>query len=160
MIEQSAEKVEKDRSRLIMVLSGVAVVVVIALIVLLATFRSREAGPEMVLKGSEQFDSYASFVAITVRERREGERLGVRYGRILCTVRNTGERTLIGLQLRGAAVGFNNEVMKEKIITVVPGQRAALAPNQAVNVDLNLEPIPDPSTIMDMTVELHALSLK
>ena len=33
-------------------------------------------------------------------------------------------------------------------------------PHQSMDVDLNIEPIPDPSGIMDMAVEIHALKVK
>lgn len=57
-------------------------------------------------------------------------------------------------------VGFNNEVLNEKVISPVPRLRDTLDPHQSLEIDLNVEPIPDRSQIMDMLVEIYALQVK
>ncbi len=162
MFEQPAGRVEKDRSRLIMLSSGVTVLLIIfGLIVLSSSYCSREVAVEMARAGSVEFDSYSPFVSIAINEKLTGERrLGGKYGRLLCTVRNDGEQVLVGLQVRAVVLGFSNEVLLERVISPIPKQREALNPHQSMDVDLNIEPIPDPSRIMDMAVEIHALKLK
>ena len=160
MFEQPAGRVEKDRSRLIMLSTGATVLLVIGVIVLFSSYCSREAPIEMVRAGSPEFDSYSPFVSIAINDKRAGERLGVRYARLLCTVRNDGDQVLVGLQVRAVLLGFSNEVLVEKVSTHIPKPRETLNPHQSMDVDLNIEPIPDPSGIMDMAVEIHALKVK
>jgi hypothetical protein len=149
MFEQPAGRVEKDRSRLIMLSTGGTVLLIIGVIVLFSSYCSREVKVEMAQAGSQEFDSYSPFVSITINDKRTGERLGVKYGRLLCTARNDGDRVLVGLQVRVVVLGFSNEVLQEKISSPIPKAKEALNPHQSMDVDLNIEPIPDPSQIMD-----------
>jgi hypothetical protein len=160
MFEQPAGRVEKDRSRLIMLSTGGTVLLTIGVIVLFSSYCSREVAVEMARAGSQEFDSYSAFVSIAINDKRTGERLGVKYGRLLCTARNDGDRVLVGLQVRVVVLGFNNEVLQEKVSAPIPKAKEALNPHQSMDVDLNIEPIPDPSQIMDMAVEIYGLKLK
>ena len=160
MFEQPAGRVEKDRSRLIMLSTGATVLLVIGVIVLFSSYCSREVAVEMARAGSQEFDSYSPFVSIAINDKRTGERLGVKYGRLLCTVRNDGDQVLVGLEVRAVVLGFSNEVLMEKVSSHIPKPREALSPHQSMDVDLNIEPIPDASQIMDMAVEIQALKLK
>ena len=163
MFEQPGENVEKDRSRLVVIISGVAVAAVILLIVLVSSFcksggRFEMAGPE-----SDEFKGYASNVKIELVDKFEGEReLGksVRYARLVCNVTNTGDKTLVGLQLKGTAYGFNNETLRDKVTTYIPGPHRELDPGEMIRVELTMEPIPDPATIMDFKVEVAGLKIE
>ena len=160
MFEQPAGRVEKDRSRVIMLSTGATVLLIIGVIVLFSSYCTREPAVEMSRAGSPEFDSYSPFVSIAINDKRTGERLGVKYGRLLCSVRNDGDQVLVGLQIRAVVIGFNNEVLMEKVSTHIPKPKESLNPHQSMDVDLNFEPIPDPSQIMDMAVEIAALKLK
>jgi hypothetical protein len=93
-------------------------------------------------------------------DKRSGERINVKYARILCNVQNTGDKVLVGLQLRAAVIGTGGQLIREKVITPVPNNRDTLGPNQTMNIDVSLERVPDPSEIMDMTIELYGLKAK
>jgi hypothetical protein len=160
MFEQPAVKSEKDRSQTIMILSGVAVLVVIALIIIVTSIGRRPTQMEMAYAGSPEFDAYAPNVRIGNIDKRSGERLNIRYARILCTVQNAGDKVLAGLQLRAAVIGTGGQVLKEKVFTPVPNNKDTLGPNQSMNIDVSLERVPDPSEIMDMTIELYGLKVK
>jgi hypothetical protein len=160
MFEQPAGKVEKDRSRSVMILSGGAVLAVIVLIVLVTSFRKTPTKVEMAQRGSAEFESYAKLVNISDPDTRHGERLNTKYARILCVVQNKGDRVLDGLQLRASVIGLNDEVIREKVVTAVPDIKGSLGPNQSVNIDVSLEPVPDAALIKDMKIELYALKLE
>ncbi|MFY9557819.1 MAG: hypothetical protein WAV20_21585 [Blastocatellia bacterium] len=160
MFEQPVIKSEKDRSQTIMILSGVAVLAVIALIIIVTSVGRQPAQTELAHAGSPEFDAYAPNLRIGNLDKRSGERLNIRYARILCTVHNAGDQVLVGLQLRAAVIGTGGQLLKEKIFTTVPNNKDTLGPNQSMNIDVSLERVPDPSEIMDMTVELHGLKLK
>lgn len=161
MFEQPVGKVEKDRSHLIIGVSGVAVVLVIVLIVAVSSLSTRQTAKiEMSAAGSAEFDSYAPFVTVSDMVQYEGERLNNRYARIRCKLTNTGEKTLAGVQLRIAALGYNSETLKEKYVTPIPTTNEILNPNQSISLELFMEPIPDPAEIMQITVEVSGLKLK
>lgn len=160
MFEQPGVKSEKDRSKTIMILSGAAVLAVIALIIIVTSLGRRSARPELAQAGSPEFDSYAPKIAINNIDKRSGERMNIRYARILCTIQNTGDQVLTDLQLRAAVIGTGGQLIHDKIITPIPNTRETLGPNQSMNVDVSIERVPDPSDIMDMTIEVHALKLK
>jgi hypothetical protein len=160
MFEQSAAKSEKDRSQTIMILSGLAVLLVIVLIIVVTSLGKRTAQADIAHAGSPEFDSYAPNVKIGNIDKRTGERMNYRYARILCTVENAGDAVLVGLQLRAAIIGTGGQLLKEKIFTPVPGRRDELDPHQSMNIDVSVERVPDPSEIMDMTVELNGLKVK
>ena len=160
MFEQTTVKSEKDRSQTIMILSGLAVLVVIALIIIVTSFARRPAHIDMAHAGSAEFDAYAANIKIGNIDKKTGERLNVKYARILSTAQNLGDRVLVGLQLRAAVIGTGGQLIKEKIITPVPNTRDTLGPNQTMNIDVSLEPVPDPSEIIEMTLELYGLKLK
>ena len=160
MFEQSSVKSEKDRSQTIMILSGLAVLLVIVLIIVVTSLGKRTVQSDMAHAGSPEFDSYVSNVKIGNIEKRSGERLNIRYARILCTVENGGESVLSGLQLKASIIGTGGQPLKEKIFTPVPGTRDILAPKQTMNVDVSVERVPDPSEIMDMTIEVYGLNVK
>jgi hypothetical protein len=66
---------------------------------------------------------------------------------------------LTGLQLRAAAIDLGDVTVREKIITPVPKTRETLAPGQVMDIDVYLEPIPDPLTLKDMIIEAHGLKV-
>lgn len=163
MFEQPRENVEKDRSRLVVIISGVAVGAVILLIVLVSSFCKSGGRFEMAGPDSDEFKAYANNIKIELVDKFEGERdLGkpVRYARLVCNVTNTGDKTLVGLQLKGTAYGFNNESLREKVTTYIPGPHRELDPGEMIRVELTMEPIPDPATIMDFKVEVAGLKLE
>jgi hypothetical protein len=160
MFEQPAGKIEKDRSRSVMILSGGAVLAVIVLIILVTSFGKKPSKIEMAQRGAAEFDSYAEFMPISNIELKHGERLNTKYARILCTVRNTGDKVVDGLQLRAYVIGLNDELLREKIITPVPEIKNTLEPGQSMRIDVSLEPVPDASLIKDMKIELYGLKLE
>jgi hypothetical protein len=163
MFEQSKENVEKDRSRLVVLISGIAVAAVILLIVLVSSFcksggRFEMAGPE-----SDEFKGYVNNVKVELVDKFVGEReLGklVKYARLVCHVTNTGDKTLAGLQLKGIALGFNNETLRDKVTTYIPGPHGELDPGEMIRVEITMEPIPEPATIMDFKVEVAGLKVE
>lgn len=183
MFEQPVGNVEKDRSRMIIIISGIAVFVVIAAIALYHTFSPPPQRMELAGPGSPEYDSYIEQVKISNLNLTTGERMGIYFGRIRCLVQNTGDRTITGLRLRGVVVGWVSEPpepplkemttaqldaffgqnpdakLNEKMLTPIPQRMAELQPGQSIDIDLNIEPIPDMSP-MDMVIKVTGLKLK
>ena len=143
-----------------MILSGFAVLVVLALIIMVSSLARRPSHTEFANVGAPEFDEYSTNVAITNIEKKTGERITGRYVLIQCVVQNTGDKALSGLQLKATVLGTGGQVVREKIVTPVPNNRDVLAPNQSMKVDVSLERVPEPWEIMDMTIELHGLKVK
>ncbi len=160
MFEQPAIKSEKDRSRTIMILSGLAILAVVALIIIVTSFARRPQQTEFAVAGSYEFDANAASVLISNIEKKTGERITGRYALILCKVQNAGDKVLTGLQLKATVIGTGGQLIREKTITPVPNSRDTLGPNQAMRVEVSLERVPDPSEIIDMTIELYGLKVK
>lgn len=160
MFEQSAVKTEKDRSQTIMILSGVAVLAVIVLIIIVTSLGKRPSQVEMSHAGSPEFDSYAASIKIGNIDKKTGERLNVKYARMLCAVQNAGDQVVVGLELKASVIGTGGQLIREKIITPVPKSKDTLTPNQSMNIEVSLEPVPDPWDIRDMVIELYGLKLK
>ena len=184
MFEKPIGREEKDRSRVIMIISGAAVLVVVALIVLVTQVikptesvqmdrvypvddpETRELGADMLCppENVPQTDSqaYVPKIAFVGIQKLTGgfENFKSKYARIMGTVRNDGDRTIIGLQLRMVLFGHNCEVIKEKIFTVIPNRKSSLAPGEAIPVDISIDGIPDESEIKTMRLEPYGLKLK
>jgi hypothetical protein len=166
MFEKPAGKEEKDRSRLIILLSGAAVVIVIGLI-LLSRACPADSSEKLSLarQGEDEFDNYAPLIEISNVNRTTAERLGNQVGIIRCRVKNTGDKIITALQLKGVAWGDGNEdqvyeVIKESVSTPVPRQRETLGPGQAVQVEIYIEPLPELSAVKEMTIELYGLKVR
>jgi hypothetical protein len=184
MFEKPVGREEKDRSRVIMIISGAAVLVVVALIVLVTQVikpsqpvqmdrvapvddpETRELGADMLCppQNVPQTDAQAyvpkiSFIGI---QKLTGgfENFKSKYARIMGTIKNDGDRTITGLQLRMVLFGQNCEVLKEKIFTRVPDGKSSLAPGEAIPVDISIDGIPDTSEIKTMRLEPYGLKLR
>ncbi len=159
MFDESDPKEEKDRSRPIMLLSAVAVVVVIGLIIAVTSLKTQETPLDIARAGSQEFDSYLENVKVGELDITTGERLANRFARLKFPVQNLGYKELTALQLRVTVLGLDGETKKEKIVTLVPTQIEILKPRTALPTEVNLEPIPDPSEIMDFKVEVYGLKI-
>jgi hypothetical protein len=160
MFEQPVVKSEKDRSRTIMLVSGFAVLVVLALIITVTSVVRRPAPTEFAEAGSAEFDGYAANVLISNVEKKTGERITGRYATIQCTVQNAGDRLLTALRLRATVLGLGGQLIREKTVTPVPNTKDELGPSQSMRVEASMEGVPDRSEISDITIELKALKLK
>jgi hypothetical protein len=183
MFEQPVGNVEKDRSRMIIIISGIAVFVVIGVIALYHMFSSPPEKIEIGGPGSPEYDSYIEHVKISNISMSTGQRLNLHFGRIRCIVQNTGDRVITGLRLRGVVIGHTDapydlplkdmtpgqldEFLKtrpeaklnEKIVTPIPQRISDLPPGQSLDIDLNIEPIPDMAP-MDMVIQVVGIKLK
>jgi hypothetical protein len=185
MFEQPAGNVEKDRSRMIMLMSGIAVLAVIVLIIAVTRYKPA-SGIEMeaVVPVSQsypesEFDesgrmpcppqaaqnteaqAYVPNLLIRDIDKRKGEyqNLNSKYMRLLCNIKNGGDRMIVGLEMRMVLFGFNCEVLREKPIGVIPAKKTRLAPGESISIDASIDRSPDPSEVMYMRIEPRALKL-
>lgn len=184
MFEQPTGKTERDRSRSIMILSGIAVMAVIVLIVVVTRLKpSAKVEMELVSPVSQAYpesepdfkdmpcppqnvaqteaQGYVANIIFSDINARSGEypTLNSKYMRMLCKVTNAGDRTITGLQVRMVLLGFKCETLKDKIISVVPEKKSALGPGESLNIDVSIDRTPHHSEIMHVRIEPYALKL-
>jgi len=184
MFEQPNGKIERDRSRSIMILSGIAVMAVIVLIVVVTRlkpaakvemehvspvslaypesdpdFKEMPCPPQSIPQTEEQH--YVASILFRDIDARSGEypTLNSKYMRTLCSVKNAGDRTITGLQLRMVLLGFTCETLKEKVIGVIPEKKSTLGPGESINIDVSIDRTPHRSEIMHVRIEPYALKL-
>lgn len=58
---------------------------------------------------------------------------------VIATVRNTTDRSLSGLEMRGALVDARGAVVRERTAVVIPARQTALDPGEAIAVRILLE---------------------
>ena len=168
MFEQPVGKVEKDRSKIIIGISAVAVLAVVALIAVVSSLRTTDPiAIEMSPIGSAEFDAYAPLIRFDVLGRVKGERFNnSKYVRIEGVLKNEGARVLTGLQVRILAVRYTGEdtsqyeIIKEKVVNPIPAMHDSLDPKRSVRLELYLEPLDDREQIDDILVLVNGLKVE
>ena len=161
MFEQPEERANKDHSRMIMAVSGLLLVFVVLLTIIVSTRASKPAPSlEMARPGSAEFDSYAQFVKMDEIKKMTAKNMFGNIAIMSAHVQNVGGRAITGLQLRAVALGFSNEPLKERTMTPIPKTRESLGPNETMLIEVQLEHLPSPQDIMEMTIELTGFKVK
>jgi len=162
MFDQSETREGKDKSRIVIALSGIAVLLVAGLIFIVASRPPAESpGEQWPGPGSPEFDSYVPNVAIKDIEKFTNSTIvGRRQAKITATLANNGDRVITGMKINAAAVGFGGDTLAFKIATPIPRQREKLGPGETAKIEIGLDPIPDPDKIQDFNLQVVALRLK
>ena len=167
MFEQSDESVDRVRSRIIMVLAGVAVAVLLGALLLFGRFQDTppEAPPpppqlENALRaGDPEFEKYTKQVVLLNTEFfTQSNMLGQRQAVIRGQIANFTERTVTGVELRGTVVGENGVVMATTLALPVPRKFDQIGPKGSVPFAVTVDGVPAKGTIEDITINLVGLS--
>ena len=164
MFEMPNDDEGRSLSRKVMIWSTAAVFIVIGLILAYGLLKPKNTPKpiEIARPGSAEFDSYVSYIKIDKIEKSTAKNImGSNIGILRTHVTNSGDKVIKTLQLRAVAIGFDSEVLKEKIFSTIPREsQKTLAPNQTILVEIQLDPLPDPETVMEMTLEIYGLKLQ
>ena len=162
MFDQPEEKANKDHSRMIMAVSTLMLIIVVLLTIIVGTRASKQpVSLEMAGPGSAEFDAYAPFVKMSeVKKATAKSMLGGNIGMLSTHIQNIGDRAIIGLRLRAVALGLSDETLKERTITPIPKTRETLAPNETMLIEVQLERIPAPQDIREMTIEIVGFKVR
>ena len=76
---------------------------------------------------------------------------------INATVRNSADRALSGLEMRGAVLDEQKSALRERTVIVVPARQTALEPGEAIAVRILLEGIPPEVERADVLMEISGL---
>ena len=167
MAAQDRRLEEPESRRTLIIAVAVAAAVVIALFFYLLMRAGGSSGggePRLegaIRAGSAEFEAYKTQILLDDPEATEAKRaLGDTVMSLTTTVRNLSNKTLTGLEIRGAVVDHQNQPVKERTIIVIPTRQAELAPNKTMPVALMLEGMKDTDDRANIKMEIAAVKFK
>jgi hypothetical protein len=111
--------------------------------------------------GSPEFEQYKSQIVRDEPEATEAKRaLGDTVMSLTTTVRNLSNKTLVGLEIRGAVVDHQGQAVKERTVIVIPTRQPELAPNKTIPVTMMLEGMKDTDDRANIRMDVVAVKFK
>jgi hypothetical protein len=146
-MESFMQKPEKGNNKIMLGAMLVAALVVIGAVTFLALRPSKQEAEQQLLEGaaregSPEFAVLTKKIAIQTDDKNTQESptgMGTISMFIRGHIRNYTGKTLNGLEIKVTVVNQLEKPVKERIITVVPTQRATLENNQSMPVQVNIE---------------------
>lgn len=162
---ETEKSVEQSRSRAILWVGTVGVLLLTAIIVLFAKSRPHEAPAlEGALRaGSAEFEAYKSRVEIEVNaddKRVFDNMIGMFQIDVRAKIHNRGDRPITGLEIVGKMLALDDKVLSQRVSIPIPrGRQAPLKPGESMPVSVKID-APGKVTendIKDVVIELSAL---
>lgn len=167
MAAQDRRLEESESRRTLIIVVAVAAAVVIALFFyLLMRAGGSSGGGEPRLEGAiragmPDFEQYKTQIVLDDPEATEAKRaLGDTVMSLSTTVRNLSNKTLIGLEIRGAVVDHQGQPVKERTVVMIPTRQAELGPNKTMPVTMMLEGMKDTDDRANIKMEVAAVKFK
>ena len=167
MATQDRRLEENDSSRrTLIIVVAVAAAVVIALFFYLLMRAGSSGGGEPRLAdahrpGSAEFEQYKPQIVLDDPEAFESPRaLGDIVMSLKTTVRNLGNKTLNGLEMRAVVVDGSGNTVKERTVIVIPARQPELQPNKTMDVSIMLEGFKETDYRANIKMEVAALKFK
>ena len=172
MFQPAEDKGEKGRSRMVMVLAAVVVVLVFGGVLMFSgTFGGSsqpQAGtpvqqglPNAVHKGDPDFDKYKDYVQLVNKKfYTQANMLGQNQAVVKGEIANFGDRNVVGVELRGKVLGKDGQVKAQVLATPVPKVYATVPAKKSVPFAVTIDGAPPRDDIDDMTIELEGLVLE
>jgi hypothetical protein len=167
MFEQTDEGGDKVRSRIIMVLAGVAVAMLIGAIVMFGAFNSTPPAapappprlPNAKHAGEPDFDKNVGLVALTEKKfYTQQNMLGQKQALVTGNVRNFTSRPVLGLELRGNVYSMDGKVLATALAMPVPKRYEQISPGGNIPFAVTIDGVPD-GEIGDITIDVEGLEL-
>jgi hypothetical protein len=168
MFEQTDDRDDKIRTRIIMVLAGIGVALIIGGIIVFGMFQPTPSPdapkapvglPEAKHAGDPDFDKNVGLVALTEKKFfTQANMLGQRQAVMTGNIRNFTDKTIIGIELKGTVLGANNKVMAAAIAMPVPRRYDQIRSKGNIPYAVTVDGVPD-GEIEDMTIEVVGLVL-
>lgn len=167
MAAQDRRLEEPESRRTLIIVVAVAAAVVIALFFYLLMRAGGSSGggdPRLegaIRAGSQEFEQYKTQIVLDDPEATEAKRaLGDTVMSLNTTVRNLSNKTLVGLEIRGAVVDHAGQPVKERTVIMIPTRQAELAPNKTMTVTMMLEGMKDTDDRANIKMEVAAVKFK
>ncbi|HXQ69301.1 MAG TPA: hypothetical protein VN844_02390 [Pyrinomonadaceae bacterium] len=163
--DRRLEELESRRTLIIVIAVAAAVVIALFFFLLFQVGGSGGTGdPRLegaIRAGSQEFEQYKTQIVLDDPEATEAKRpLGDTVMSLSTTVRNLSNKTLVGLEIRGAVVDHQGQPVKEKTVIMIPTRQAELAPNKTMRVSVLLEGMKDTDDRANIKMEVAAVKFK
>jgi hypothetical protein len=162
---ESDKKVSRRRSTVVVGATAVIFAVIIGIVLFVSRQRTVEISPvqpaglpEAYRAGSPEFDAYRQFVSIEAQEPRASENL---LGQVLVEargiLRNGGNRTLTGVEVRAIVYDAGGNLIADRVATPVPKMRPQLGPGESMPIQVGLVNVPGGTNPTVAEIVLHGL---
>lgn len=159
---------EKRANKLLLGALAVGLIVVLAAVALISLRSSSTQIAEQSLEGafredSPEFEAYTK--KIVVRPDQENTMISpTAMGTVVMSIpgviRNIGDKTITGLEVKVTVVDLAGAPVKEKIVVVIPKQHERLEPSQSMNVRVSVEGIEKEANIANYRWKVTAIKVE
>jgi hypothetical protein len=172
MFQPTEDRHEKGRSRMVMVLAGVVVVLVFGGILLYSGMfggaSQPQAGPPVqqglpnaLHKGDPAFDEYKDYVQLVNKKfYTQANMLGQNQAVVKGEISNFGDKNVIGVELRGKVIGKDGQVKAQVLASPVPKVYELVPAKKSVPFAITIDGAPNRDDIDDMTIEVEGLVIQ
>ncbi len=166
MFENTQDGVDKGRSRMIMIVAAVVVVLAAGAFALLGSLGPSEAEqapvqqglPNARRAGDPEFDKHKGLVSLMNKKFfTQANMLGQTQALATGEIMNFTDRTITGIELRGKAIGKDGEVKATALATPVPKIFPKVSPGNSVKFTVTIDGTPPPDQLDDITVDVEGL---
>jgi hypothetical protein len=154
---------EQDRSRALLIVGAIAVVILAVLITLLATTKSaseREA-ENMVRAGSPDFESYKDKLDLEVTDKIvHPNMIGMWQLEVRARLTNRGDRSLKAVEVLGKMFDLEDKIIAQAVSMPIPRVRQSpLSPGESMNISVKVDAPARVSEdeVKDISIELRGL---
>lgn len=163
--DKRLDSADDSSRKVVIVVAIVAAIVIAAFFYILLRAAGSRGAAEPTLQGAlrqgPEFDQYKSRIMLDAPEANEAKRaLGDIVMSLQTTVRNFTEKTIDGLEIRGAVVDHQGKAVKERTVIVIPAKQAELAPNKTLGVSIMLEGMSDADDRANIRMEVVGVRFK
>lgn len=116
---------------------------------------------EWIRRDHPEFEKHITQIVLDERDADEAKRpLGDTVMTLHGTVRNFSGRTLTGLEIWGAVVDLEGNVIKERTVPIIPNRRPELENNQTMKAQILMEGFTTKDQRADIRLEIHGFRFK
>lgn len=167
MFQQSDERDDKVRSRLILVVAGIGVAAIIGAIMLFGALQPSQTPdapkPPPGLAnakhaGDPEFDQNVGLVALTEKKFfTQANMLGQVQAVMTGNIRNFNDRPVVGIELKGTVLGTDGKVLASAIAMPVPRRYDQIPPKGNIPYAVTVDGVPTNQPLDDMQIEVVGL---
>lgn len=167
MFEQTDDRDDKVRSRIILVVAGVGVAAIIAGIMLFGALRPSASPdapppppglPNAKHAGDPEFDQYVGLVALTEKKFfTQANMLGQVQAVMTGNIRNFNDRPVAGIELKGVVLGPDGKVLASAIAMPVPKRYEQIPAKGNIPYAVTVDGVPSNQPLDDMQIEVVGL---
>ena len=166
MFEQPDTAADKGRSRAILLIAGVAMIVIVAGVIFYSSRQpaqqpsaSAQAGlPNARHAGDPVFDKNVGLVSLVNKKFfTQANMLGQRQAIANGTIANFTDKPVLGIELRGRVIGADGKEMATVLAMPVPKLFDKISPRGQIPFTVTIDGVPKDGEIADITIEVEGL---